>query len=99
MGIDVSQLLSQYGFPGLAILLILTGVLVPGWVHKKLERDYETSQDALKVERQRNADLQEALAAQQKAFAALAEVAQERRAIASGSSPGPGGSAPMGSER
>lgn len=66
MGIDVSTLLTNFGALGVVVLLV-TGVLVPGWAYKRLEHENETYRDALQVERQRNADLQQFAAAGQKA--------------------------------
>ena len=59
MGIDTTSLLLNYGALGVVLILLLTGVLVPGFVYRKLERENETYRDALSVERQRNADHQQ----------------------------------------
>jgi len=59
VGIDTTSLLLNYGALGVVLILLLTGVLVPGFVYRKLERENETYRDALSVERQRNADLQQ----------------------------------------
>lgn len=79
MGIDTVQSLLNFGALGIVVILILTGVLVPGYFYRKLERENETYRDALSVERQRNSDLQQFAATGQKAIVALAEVAQENR--------------------
>ena len=72
MGIDTTSLLLNYGALGVVLILLLTGVLVPGFVYRKLERENETYRD------QRNADLQQFAVTGQKAIVALAEVAEER---------------------
>lgn len=79
MGIDTTSLLLDYGALGVVLILLLTGVLVPGFVYRKLERENETYRDALCVERQRNADLQQFAVTGQKAIVALTEVAEEMR--------------------
>lgn len=82
MGIDVSSMLTNFGALGVVLLLLVTGVLVPGWAYRKLEKENQDYRDALQVERQRNSDLQQFASTGQKALASLAEVAAERRAEA-----------------
>lgn len=38
VGIDTTSLLLNYGALGVVLILLLTGVLVPGFVYRKLER-------------------------------------------------------------
>jgi hypothetical protein len=79
VGIDTTQFLMNFGALGVVLVLILSGILVPGFFYRKLERENEVYRDALSVERQRNSDLQQFAATGQKAIAALAQVAEERR--------------------
>lgn len=79
MDLSSAEWFINFGALGLVLVLIMTGALVPGWVHRSLERAYEKSQDALAVERQRNADLQQMTAIGSKALAALEQVAVEER--------------------
>lgn len=86
MGVDTVGWLVNFGALGVVLLLILTRVLVPGWVHTKLEDAHEKLQaaydqrgEALALERQRNSDLQSLAAAGTKAMTALAEIAEEQR--------------------
>jgi len=79
VGIDTTSLLLNYGALGVVLILLLTGVVVPGFVYRKLERENETYRDALSVGQQRNADLQQFAVTGQKAIVALTEVAEERR--------------------
>lgn len=86
MDISTIQFLANFGALGVFMILILTQVLVPGWVHKemkeayeKLQTAYEARGDALTLERQRNADLQQLAATGTKAMTALAEIAEEQR--------------------
>lgn len=79
MGSATAEWLLNFGATGIFLLLIITGIVVPGWVHKNTERALEKSQDALAIERQRNADLQHLASLGAKAMSALAEVAQEQR--------------------
>lgn len=78
MGVDIAQVFTTWGPLGVIVFLLLTGVLVPSWVYKKLEKENEKLLAAINVERQRNADLQQFAATGQKALTALAQVAQER---------------------
>lgn len=84
MGVSIVEWLLNFGLGGLIIFLIVTGVLVPGFIYKELQRNVEKLSDALSVERQRNADLQQMAATGAKALDALAQVAQEHRALRSG---------------
>ncbi len=81
MGIDVAGLLTTYGPLGLVVVFLMTGLLVPGWTYRKLEKENDRLESALDVERQRNADLRQFLSLGQKTFTTLAEVAEERRGI------------------
>lgn len=90
VGIDIAGQLTTWGPLGLVVLLLVTGVLVPGYVHRKLEKRCEDLEEALKLERQRNADLQQFAATGQNALAALAQVAEERRRTELAISSGPG---------
>lgn len=90
MGIDSTDFLLNFGALGVFVILMLTGVLVPGFFYRKLEKENETYRDALAVERQRNADLQQFAATGQKAIVALAEVAQENRGLRGGGYPAKG---------
>lgn len=79
MDIDTTSFLLNYRALGVVLILLLTGVVVPGFVYRKLERENETYRDALSVGQQRNADLQQFAVTGQKAIVALTEVAEERR--------------------
>lgn len=61
------------------LALVLTGVLVPGWVYKKEEKARENAEGAVALERARNAGLEQMAATGTKAMRALAEVAEENR--------------------
>lgn len=80
MSLSVAEWLLNFGVAGVVIVLLVTGVLVPGSIYHKLEDAYEKLSDALAVERQRNADLQQMAATGAKALDALAQVAEEQRA-------------------
>jgi len=43
VGIDTTSLLLNYGALGVVLILLLTGVLVPGFVYRKLERERDLS--------------------------------------------------------
>lgn len=79
MSISTTEWLLNFGVAGLVIVLILTGVIVPGFLYKELQRTNEKLADALELERQRNTDLQQLAATGVRALDALREVAQERR--------------------
>lgn len=80
MSVSVTEWLLNFGVAGVVIVMIATGLLVPGFVYKDLQRANEKLADALSVERQRNADLQQMAATGAKALDALREVAEEQRA-------------------
>jgi Tfp pilus assembly protein PilN len=80
VSVSVVEWLLNFGVAGVVLVLLVTGVVVPGFVYKELQRDNDKLADALAVERQRNADLQQMAATGAKALDALAEVAQEQRA-------------------
>jgi Tfp pilus assembly protein PilN len=80
MGVSVAEWLLNFGVAGVVLVLIVTGALVPGFVFKDLQKANEKLTDALSVERQRNADLQQMAATGAKALDSLAQVAQEQRA-------------------
>lgn len=80
MGVSVVEWLLNFGLGGLIIFLLATGVLVPGFIYKDLQRANEKKDDALAVERQRNADLQQMATTGAKALDALAQLAEEQRA-------------------
>lgn len=77
--------LENAGVAGVVVLLIIFGLLVTGREHKKLERAFDKSQEALALERQRNADLTLWMFTGTRALQAVAQVAEERSA--GGSSP------------
>lgn len=80
MGVSVVEWLLNFGLGGLIIFLMVTGVIVPGFIYKELQRQVEKLSDALAVERQRNSDLQQAATTGAKALDALAQLAEEQRA-------------------
>lgn len=80
MGVSVVEWLLNFGLGGLVIFLLVTGVLVPGFIYKELQRQVEKLSDALAVERQRNADLQQMATTGAKALDALSQIAEEQRA-------------------
>jgi hypothetical protein len=80
MGVSVVEWLLNFGLGGLIIFLIATGVLVPGFIYKELQRQAEKLSDALAVERQRNSDLQQAASTGVRALDSLAQIAEEQRA-------------------
>lgn len=79
MGVSTVEWLSNFGATGVVLVLILTGLLVPGFIYKKKEEENEQLRATLQVERQRNADLQEFAQAGAKAMSALVQVAEEHR--------------------
>lgn len=79
MSVSMVQWLANFGVAGLVILAIMLDLLVPGNVYKDLKAANEKLADALAIERQRNADLQQMAATGTKAMNALAELAEERR--------------------
>ena len=79
MGVSVAEWLLNFGVAGVVIVLLVTGALVPGFVFKELQRAFEKQADALIVERQRNADLQQMASTGARALDALARVAQEEQ--------------------
>jgi hypothetical protein len=80
MSVSLAEWLLNFGVAGVVLLLIVTGMLIPGYIYKDLQRANEKLADALSVERQRNADLQQMAATGAKALDSLAQVAQEQRA-------------------
>jgi hypothetical protein len=90
MGVSLTEWLLNFGLGGVFIFLVATGVFVPGFIYKDRERVIEKLTDALEVERQRNADLQQLAATGAKALDALAQVAHENRALQAVSVPPPG---------
>lgn len=79
MSVSIVEWLLNFGVAGLVILLLATGVLVPGYIYKDLMQANEKLNDALSIERQRNQDLQQMAVTGAKAFTALADVAEEHR--------------------
>lgn len=79
MSVSVAEWLLNFGVAGVVLLLLTTGMLVPGFIYKDLQRANEKLGDALAVERQRNADLQQLAATGVHALNAMREVAEERR--------------------
>jgi uncharacterized protein YoaH (UPF0181 family) len=80
MGVSLAEWLLNFGVAGVVILLMVTRMLVPGFIYADLQKANEKLADALTVERQRNADLQQMAATGAKALDALAQVAEEQRA-------------------
>lgn len=78
MDVSVVEWLLNFSALGVILLLLITGALVTGREHKKLETENEKLLDALKVERQRNADLMTWASVGARAFQAVAEVAKEK---------------------
>lgn len=79
MNISVVEWLANFGVAGIVVLLLTMGVLVPGFIYKDLQRANEKLADALAVERQRNADMQQLASTGVHALEAMREVAEERR--------------------
>lgn len=79
MDVSLVPVLLNFGLGGAVIFLIATGILVPGFIYKELQKAYDKRGDALAVERQRNADLQQMAATGAKALDALAQLAEEQR--------------------
>lgn len=79
MSVSVVEWLANFGVAGVVLLLLVTGTVVPGFIYKDLQRAHEKQGDALAVERQRNADLQQLAATGVHALDAMREVAEERR--------------------
>jgi hypothetical protein len=79
MSISTIEWLANFGVAGVVLILTITGMLVPGFIYKDLQRTNEKLADALAVERQRNADLQQMAATGAHALDALREVAEEQR--------------------
>jgi len=71
-------LLINLGWGGIILVLLVGGQLVTGREHKRLEGDYDRSQQALQIERQRNAEMLVWAATGSRAMQAVAQVAQER---------------------
>jgi len=77
----VLEWLINFGLAGIVLLLLATGVLVPGHIYRDQKSAYEKTTDALAVERQRNADLQQMAITGAKALDAIAQVAEEQRVL------------------
>ncbi len=71
----------NFGAAGLIAFLLITGVLVPGWMYRKLEEANEKLQTALTLERERNQGLQQVATTGAQAMQALVEVAKEQREL------------------
>lgn len=71
-------LLTNAGLAGVVVVLLLTGVLVTGREHKRLEDDCEKKQQALDLERERNNTLMVWAVTGTKALQAVEQVARER---------------------
>jgi hypothetical protein len=81
LDISTVQVMLNFGAAGLIAFLLITGVLVPGWVHKDLKDANEKLQAALTLERERNQGLQQVATTGAQAMQALVEVAQEQREL------------------
>lgn len=81
MSVSVAEWLLNFGVAGVVVVLMVTGLLVPGFIYKDLQRANEKLADALAVERQRNSDLQQMASTGAHALDALREVAEEQRGM------------------
>lgn len=73
----VIEWLVNFGVAGIVIILLLTGLLVTGREHARLEKENGHLQDALTLERQRNNDLLSWAAIGANAMRAVSTVAKE----------------------
>lgn len=78
MDVSVVEWLLNFGVAGLVIVLLITGALVTGREHGRLETENDKLREALMVERQRNADLMTWASVGARAFQAVADVAKEK---------------------
>lgn len=77
MSVSVVEWFANFGAVGIVIVLLLTGVLVTGKEHSRLEAENERLKDALAIERQRNNDLLTWASVGAQAMKAVATVAEE----------------------
>lgn len=78
MDTAVVTFLVNAGMAGVVVFLLLSGILVTGREHKRLEGENDALKQALSLERQRNADMLVWASTGAKALQAVAQVAQER---------------------
>ena len=71
-------LLINLGWGGIILMLLITGSLVTGREHKRLEDENDNLKQALATERQRNSEMLVWAATGSRALQAVAQVAQER---------------------
>ena len=79
MTISMVQWLANFGVAGVVLLCIMCDLLVPGTIYREQKATIEKLNDALAIERQRNADLQQMAATGTKAMNALADLAAQQR--------------------
>lgn len=65
------------GLAGVVVILLITGILITGREYERVLRALEKSEDALALERQRNADLLVWASTGTRALQAVARVAEE----------------------
>lgn len=88
MNSTVIEWLLNFGALGIVVILLVLGELVPGIVHRNLQKAYEKSQQALEVERQRNQELLITAVTGARMMSAINQVAQERHTdVQAGDSP------------
>ena len=78
------QWLLNFGALGLVFVLMVSGMLVPGWVYRNLKDANDKLQDALTLERERNQGLQQVATTGAQAMQALTQLAEEHRASRAG---------------
>lgn len=71
--------LVDFGLAGVVILLLITGQLVTGREHKKLEQENEKLKEALVLQRETNAEFLQYALTGTKYIRAVAQVAEEQR--------------------
>ena len=76
MDVSFIGLLTNFGFAGITVFLIVTGMLAPKWVVDKLEKERDALVVALEIERQRNAELASTTSTTASLVQALTDIAR-----------------------
>lgn len=79
MDTAILTVLVNAGVAGIVIILLIAGWLVPKWAYSKLEEENRLLQEALDLQRQRNADMASQMGITNQLIGAVVELAEERK--------------------
>ena len=75
----VLTVLVNAGTAGIAVILMMTGWLVPKWIYKKLEKENKALREAYELQRQRSIETASQGVITNQLIQALVDVAEQRK--------------------